>query len=840
MPLPPELETVTVTDNRAHPDGGPMRGKVIFRPQVPTITSSVHGVIVMGDAVGSWVDGELSVELLACDAADCEPTGWTYEVIERPYDTAGRSYDILLTADLGPTVDLSELAPTDPANGDYVTVPGPAGPVGATGPAGPQGPAGATGATGAAGATGPQGPAGADGDNADAEAYTDAAIADEVTRADAAYETPAGATAKIAAHSAASDPHGDRAAAAGALAAHESDTTGVHGIADTAALETAAGATAKVSAHTGATDPHGDRAYADGKMSGAGTVTDNAVARYDGTTGKLLQNSTVIIGDDGSVTITGNLTDAGNLVVRDSNTAATKGYRFRTSGGSLDTESGGADWLWSTYPNADFTGTQNNFLRMEAGAAILHVSAETQFNASPFGGRVHTLNGVANTLGWHGATPVAQQTVTGSRADGTALASLLTALGLTGAIANSSTAGIANPWRRRDLPDPVTADSLYAGAAPSISTAQTTTPTAGYIKHAPAGVALGGSDVTGPFTYAGAGSFAIGAGAPDTSYVLPLSKYPNTYSSGQSVWSVEFGTDAQFFQVRMKYISAATMYRLSIDGRKVTDLMQSSAGTTPGSGHLITFDLGSTGPRRIRLDFATFPFGGVYFPPTASVWRVPLEGGRLMTFTDSIGDGSSMNTGAGCGTWVDRLGRLFGATDVWRQGRGGTGYITAGSYDTFVNRAAADLIAWAPTRLVVFGGYNDNGGSQPAISAAAASLYSAIRAGLPACEVYILGCWSPTGSPGSTLTNTDATLRTAAAAAGYPFISPITGSIYDSTGALVATHGPWITGTGRVGATTGSGNADTYIGTDAVHPTDAGHIYLARRIAAAIRELMPA
>lgn len=779
MPLPVGMQTVTVTDNRAHPDGGPMRGKVVFSPQVATITSTVHGTIVMGDAVGEWVDGVLSVELLACDADDCEPTGWTYRVSERPYDAGGRGYSILLTTDLGPTVDLSALAPTDPADGDYVTVPGPAGPEGPIGPEGPEGP------------EGPQGPPGADGDNADAEAYTDAAIADEVTRADAAYETPAGATAKIAAHAAASDPHGDRA-------------------------------------------------YADGKMSGAGTVTDNAVARYDGATGKLLQNSTAILGDDGSLTITGDLTDAGNFVVRDSNTAATKGYRFRTSGGSLDTESGGADWLWSTYPNADFTGTQNTYFRMEAGAAILHVSAETQFNASPFGGRVHTLNGVANTLGWHGATPVGQQTVTGSQADGTALASLLTALGLTGAIVNSSTAGVANPWRRRDLPDPVDADSLYAGAAPSISTAQTTTPTAGYIKYAPTGVALSGSDVTGPFTYAGAGNFAIGAGAPDTNYVLPLSKYPNTYASGQSVWSLEFGTDSQFFQVRMKYISAATMYRLSIDGRKNTDLMQSSAGTTPGSGHLITFDLGSTGPRRIRLDFATFPFGGIYFPPTASVWRTPLEGGRLMTFTDSIGDGSSMNTGAGCGTWVDRLGRLFGATDVWRQGRGGTGYITAGSYNTFVNRAAADLIAWAPTRLVIFGGYNDNGGSQPSIAAAAASLYSAIRTGLPSCEVYVLGCWSPTGSPGASITNTDTTLRTAAAAAGYPFISPITGSCYDATGALVATHGPWITGTGREGATTGSGNADTYIGTDAVHPTDAGHIYLSRRIAAGIRELMQA
>jgi lysophospholipase L1-like esterase len=478
--------------------------------------------------------------------------------------------------------------------------------------------------------------------------------------------TQADVDGAVAAHVAAVDPHGDRAAASSALAAHDADTTNVHGIVDTSVLETVSGSAAKVAAHVAATDPHGDRAYADAR-----------------------------------------------------------------------------------------------FLPLTT-------------------------------------------------------------------------------WRRRDLPDPVTADSLYAGTAPTISTAQTTTPTAGYIKYAPAGVALAGTDVTGPFQYAGAGNLTIGATSPDTSYVLPLSKYPNTYASGQGIWSVEFGTDAQTLQVRMKYISTATMFRLSIDGRKVTDLMQSSGGTTAGSGHLITIDLGSSTPRRIRLDFATFPFGGVYLPPTATMWRVPLTGGRLMVLGDSISDGSAQNTGAGAGSWFARAGRLLGSTDAWEQGRGGTGYITPGSFATFATRLPADVIAWAPDRLIVWGGYNDNTGDQAAIATAAASLYAAIRTGLPSALVYVIGCWAPTGSPAGSITNTDTALRTAAANAGFPFISPLTGAVYNAAGTLVATHGAWITGTGRVGATTGTGNADGYIGTDAVHPTDAGHVYLARRITAAIRELMPA
>ncbi|MEU0834343.1 SGNH/GDSL hydrolase family protein [Streptomyces sp. NPDC005969] len=399
--------------------------------------------------------------------------------------------------------------------------------------------------------------------------------------------------------------------------------------------------------------------------------------------------------------------------------------------------------------------------------------------------------------------------------------------GLTAALAGASS---STAWRRRDLPDQALADSLYTGSAPTISTAQTTTPTTGYIKYAPPGVTLAGTDVTGPFAFLGAGGLQVGVSAPDNSYALPTSKYPNTYASGQSIWSVEFGTDAQIFQVRMKYISTATTYRLSIDGRKVTDLMQSSGGTTAGSGHLITIDLGSAAPRRIRLDFTTFPFGGVYLPPTATMWQVPAQGGRLMVFGDSLSDGSAQNTGAGAGSWFARAARLLGVTDAWEQARGGTGYITPGAYATLADRLNTDVIAWAPDRLVIWAGYNDNGGNQTTIKTAADSLYAAIKAGLPNCQVYVIGCWSATATPATSVTNTDATLRTAAAAAGFPFISPLTGGCYDATGTLVATHGAWIN----------SGNIAGYIGSDNVHPTDAGHVYLSRRIVTALRALMPA
>lgn len=833
MAFPPGTPTVTLVGTISSAvAGAPFKGRLVCKPSAYLVDAGRNAVYPGGGSVSLDADGNFSVVLLPCDASGVEPAGWRWYLDLQP--TGGTRIAFYANITGTGTVHFDDLVPVPAPNG---------------GPA-----AGGAAVTSVNGETG----------------------AVVLSASDVGADPAGTASSAVSMHTAASDPHGDRAAAATALAAHEADTTAVHGISNTANLETQTGAqskadaaqaaaissaasdaTAKVAAHAAASDPHGDRAAATAALAAHeadttlvhGIADTAALETQSGAQAKATTAQTAATTAAASA-LTAHEADTTNIhgiadtaVLETATGAQTKVNTHR------DAADPHGDRAWAAsqfYPQASGSALDvyvndalTRLAAIEGGTAFLAglnstgtarvINTELRVEGS--GGTIrHRLDGAGNKVGFYGATPVAQQTVTGTRNDGTAYANLVSALVNLGLIADGTTTGITAQWRRRHLPDPVVVDSLYTGTAPSISTAQTTTPTAGYIKYAPAGVALSGSDVTGPFTYAGAGNFQIGTIAPDTSYVLPLSKYPNTYASGQGVYSVEFGTDAQIFQVRMKYISTATMYRLSIDGRKVTDLMQASNGTTAGSGHLITFDLGSAAPRRIRLDFSTFPFGGVYIPPTATLWGVPLQGGRLMTFTDSLGDGSAQNTGAGCGTWVDRVARFLGSTDVWRQGRGGTGYITAGSYATFGNRVSADVVGWSPDRLIVWGGYNDNGGSQSAIGSAAASLYSTIRSGLPACDVYVIGCWSPTGSPAASITNTDATLRTAAAAAGYPFISPLTGGCYHASGALVATHGAFIT----------SANAAGYIGADAVHPNDAGHVYLARRITAAIRELMPA
>jgi lysophospholipase L1-like esterase len=384
--------------------------------------------------------------------------------------------------------------------------------------------------------------------------------------------------------------------------------------------------------------------------------------------------------------------------------------------------------------------------------------------------------------------------------------------------------------RRGGIADLALADALYSGTAPTITTTQTTTSSiTSAVKYAPPLVTLAGTDVRGDFLFLGATDFQIGASAPDTSYALPTSRYPHTYASGQGAWAVEFVTDASVFELRFKYISSASVYKMSIDGKPVTATPVSVGGTTTGSGHMLKVDFGSSAVRRVRFDLYTVPFGGIYIGPSASLWRPVTARGRLMVLGDSITDGSTQNAGGGTGTWLYKAARMMGITDVWDQARGGTGYITPGSYAIFGDRLTADVVAYSPDVLIIKGGYNDNTGSQTAIQAAAASLFSAAKVALPSTQIIVSGPIAPTATPATSLTNTDNTLRTEAATAGLPYISLVTGETRNGAGTVISTQNPFIT----------AANASTMIGVDGIHPTDAGHAELGRWMVRALAPVLP-
>lgn len=181
MPFPPGVPSVLVTYTAATPAGGqPARGTVEFTPVAPSIALPDYGVVFAGrgvyqlDEQGRLVDndGAVGVPLLPCDIPGANPSEWIWQVTVS-LDNAGPRRFYLSLSTTQAEVDLGSVTQADPSRAHYVTVPGPRGEPGPPGPQGPQGP-----------------PA------------TDA-------------ETPAGALEKIAAHATATDPHGDRAWAAG-------------------------------------------------------------------------------------------------------------------------------------------------------------------------------------------------------------------------------------------------------------------------------------------------------------------------------------------------------------------------------------------------------------------------------------------------------------------------------------------------------------------------------------------------------------------------------------------------------------------------------------------------
>jgi hypothetical protein len=357
-------------------------GQVVLTPSAILTDETRHAVYPGGGKV-DIVDGAFTVQLIPNNAAGIEPAGWRWYIDIQPSRGQRTAFWTDIHGVDGGTIHLDSLVPAQAPGGGTTGQPG----------------------------------------KSAYEIAVEEGFTGTVTEWLASLVGPEG-------------PQGDPGDPASNLV---SSVNGQLGTVVLDAVDVGADPTGSAAAAQTAAAAYTDTEVAD-KTSGPATATDNAVPRFDGASGKILQNSTVIIGDDGSVTITGNLTDAGDLLVRNSNTAPTKGYRFRTSGDGLDTESGGRDWYWSTFPNADFSGTQNTLMRWEAGAAIIHMMAELQLKAGPFGARVHSFNGVAGTLGFYGADPVGRPVVNGSRGGNAALASLLAALDQVGLIDDQTTA----------------------------------------------------------------------------------------------------------------------------------------------------------------------------------------------------------------------------------------------------------------------------------------------------------------------------------------------------------------------------------------------------------------
>jgi len=124
VPLPEGIPTVTVTGRYLFPDGRPLSGQVVWR--APALITFADHDVILGGPVTVPLDeqGAFTVELPATDAPGMNPAGWSYTVAEQFASVPqNRTYQVLLPADT-PTVDIADIAPTDPTTPTYVAVRG--------------------------------------------------------------------------------------------------------------------------------------------------------------------------------------------------------------------------------------------------------------------------------------------------------------------------------------------------------------------------------------------------------------------------------------------------------------------------------------------------------------------------------------------------------------------------------------------------------------------------------------------------------------------------------------------------------------------------------------------
>lgn len=122
MPIPAGVETVTVTSGEplTLPDGTIYKGHIRFvAPDLAVVPSD--DFTLGGEAVAELVDGEFSITLVAPDATNINPTGWTYTVIGEFTNAPDWTTFALLTKD-SPNVILSDVIEAEAIDPAFSTI----------------------------------------------------------------------------------------------------------------------------------------------------------------------------------------------------------------------------------------------------------------------------------------------------------------------------------------------------------------------------------------------------------------------------------------------------------------------------------------------------------------------------------------------------------------------------------------------------------------------------------------------------------------------------------------------------------------------------------------------
>lgn len=306
-----------------------------------------------------------------------------------------------------------------------------------------------------------------------------------------------------------------------------------------------------------------------------------------------------------------------------------------------------------------------------------------------------------------------------------------------------------------------------------------------------------------------------------------------------------FTTDSPIFVLAINTANSLP-FRFLIDGEYVS-LTGTQAAATGDS--YITLDFTAVGGRKFREITIDGPNSWsmvrIWAKPPDTVFAVPNTTPRLAVMHDSFGAGpvaSQYDTPAPITQdgWVRYMGDALGCPDTWSMSVGGTGF-NIGNNGTKYHERACDLLNlmpdgstkrtdWVPDLIIVKGSVNDVGAAAATIQANMTTLHRFVRTRNATVPILYGGVpWKANGSLSATQ-SLEATMRAQVEA----FNDPLTAWMPESE---LADY-QWVYGTGYEGATNNSGNSDYLVGTDATHPSYAGHEYRGRRQAMAVVEAL--
>lgn len=401
----------------------------------------------------------------------------------------------------------------------------------------------------------------------------------------------------------------------------------------------------------------------------------------------------------------------------------------------------------------------------------------------------------------------------------------------------------------------------------------------------------GGAD----FSFTRAGSLKAGVSAPNYDAVLGTSVNYGSGGKGQNVLAASFIHTGIAFSVKILGYSTSVLVKVDDEYVTMTPQSYPNDGSvnygifTFAASARRRIEILMT-----CNNFNGSVFGGVFTAATDTVEPAQIRGCRSIFVGDSFVEGS-LATATGASAYPVVFSEIMGWDDVWSSGVGATGFVAApGGKLKYFDRLSTDVIPYSPDIVVFQPSVNDAGSTASAVNTEALACFNYIRNNLPDCLIVCTSPMlskAASYSPLNLLTQR-ALLKTTIQSVGGIFIdlqqlplpSHITpqsttltasrasgaggtvstavalssGNTYQfsdgttfrvlSTAGLNATvdnigtsqsNGATVTqvgsclwsGTGYVGATTGVGNCDILVGSDGVHPTQAGHEAIAEAVA---------